>query len=241
MILIAEKGYDSVDFSHFNKPATQQFRLFVFDMDSTLIDAEVIDTLAKAAGVEEKVSKVTEAAMSGKMDYTESFQMRIACLKGLPIEKALAETNKIQLMPGAVELMKYIHDSGGKTAMVTCGFNLVADNVRKQLELDFAYSNALSIENECLTGEAVGPLMTTDSKAKVLDELIQKTGIPYEECMVIGDGANDICMFKKAGYSIAFNAKPLVQKQAHAIVNEKDLRNVIPIIEARTNTPPAIK
>jgi len=237
----SRKGYDSVDFSHFNKPALHSFKLFVFDMDSTLIDAEVIDTLAKAANVEEKVSKITEAAMSGKMDYTESFQMRVACLKGLPVEKAAVEIKKIQLMPGAVELIKYIHDCGGKTAMVTCGFSIVADDVRKQLNIDYVYSNHLIIENECFTGEAIGPLMTTNSKEKVLGELVQKTGVPYEECMVIGDGANDICMFKKAGYSIAFNAKPIVQEQADTIVKEKDLRNIIPVIESITDTSAAIK
>jgi phosphoserine phosphatase SerB len=234
----SRKGYDSVNFSHFNKPA-RQFKLFVFDMDSTLIDAEVIDTLAKAADVEERVSKATEAAMSGKMDYTESFQMRVACLKGLPIEKARIELEKIELMPGAVELMKYIHDIGGKTAMITCGFSLVADDIKKRLNLDYVYSNDLIIEKECLTGDAVGPLMITDAKAKVLDDLIQKTGVPYEECMVVGDGANDICMFKKAGYSIAFNAKPIVQEHAHAIVSEKDLRNIIPIIKSMTDTSAA--
>ena len=225
-----------MSFSHFNKPATPKFKLFVFDMDSTLIDAEVIDTLAKAANAEEKVAKITEAAMSGKMDYTESFQVRVACLKGLAIEKAIAETNTIQLMPGAVELMKYIHDIGGKTAMITCGFSLVAEKVKEQLNIDYVYSNTLIIKDEILTGEAVGPLMTTNAKGNVLDELIKKTGIPYEECVVIGDGANDICLFKKAGLSIAFNAKKIVQEQAQMVVHGKDLRNIIPTLEAVMNT-----
>ena len=222
-----------MNFSHFNKkPATHSFKLFVFDMDSTLIDAEVIDELAKAAGVEEKVSQITEAAMNGEMDYTESFQMRVSSLKGLSYDKALKQTEHIQLMPGAIELMEYIREIGGKTAMLTCGFSLAADKVKKQLNLDYAYSNDLSIKDGFLTGEAAGPLMVTNAKAAVLDELVQKTGIPYEECLVVGDGANDICLFQKAGFSIAFNAKPRVQEHAGAVVFGKDLRNVIPVLES---------
>jgi len=220
-----------VSFSHFNKePASQKFKLFVFDMDSTLIDAEVIDTLARAAGVEEAVSEITKAAMNGEMDYTESFQTRVSSLKGLSCERALAETDKIQLMPGAAELMEFIRNAGGKTAMITCGFSIVADNVKEQLKIDYVYSNDLIVKEGCFTGEATGPLTTTNAKEKVLDELVKKTGISFEECLVIGDGANDICLFKKAGFSIAFNAKPAVQEQAHAIVSGKDLRNVIPVL-----------
>ncbi|MDV0445069.1 Phosphoserine phosphatase [Methanimicrococcus sp. At1] len=224
-----------MNFSHFNKkPANHTFKLFVFDMDSTLIDAEVIDELAKAAGAEKEVSQITEAAMNGEMDYTESFQKRVGFLKGLSCEKAQAAVDGIQLMPGAVELVKYIRDAGGKTAMVTCGFSLAADRVKEQLNLDYAYSNDLIAEDGCLTGEATGPLMVTNAKADVLSELVEKTGIPFEECLVVGDGANDICMFQKAGFSIAFNAKPLVQENAHAVVSEKDLRSVIPVLESVT-------
>ncbi|WNY23568.1 Phosphoserine phosphatase SerB2 [Methanimicrococcus hongohii] len=227
-----------MNFSHYSKnPANNSFKLFVFDMDSTLIDAEVIDELAKAAGTAEEVSKITEAAMNGEMDYTESFQMRVSYLKGLSYEKALAQADQIQLMPGAVELIQYIHDKGGKTAMITCGFSLAADWVKKELNLDYAYSNELIVKDGILTGEATGPLMVTNAKADVLDELIQKTGIPYEECLVVGDGANDICMFKKAGYSIAFNAKPRVCEQACTVVSDKDLRGVIPILESVAATP----
>lgn len=227
-----------MNFSHFNKePAGQIFKLFVFDMDSTLIDAEVIDELAKAAGVEEEVSKITKAAMNGEMDYTESFQTRVASLKGLSCEKAAAETGKIQLMPGAAELMKFIRETGGKTAMITCGFSLIADYVREQLDIDYVYSNDLIVKEGLLTGEAAGPLMTTNAKEKVLDELVDRVGIPYAECLVVGDGANDICLFQKAGFSIAFNAKPVVQEQAHAVVYGKDLRNVIPVLKTVMNVP----
>ena len=221
-----------MNFSHFNKNPVNSFKLFVFDMDSTLIDAEVIDELAKAAGTEEEVSRITEAAMSGEMDYTESFQMRVGSLKGLSYEKALEQTDKIQLMPGAIELMKYIRENDGRIAMLTCGFSLVADKVKEQLNLDYAYSNELVVKDGLLTGEATGRLMVTNAKAAVLDDLVQKTGIPYEECLVIGDGANDICLFEKAGFSIAFNAKPRVQEKACAVVSGKDLRNVIPLLES---------
>jgi phosphoserine phosphatase SerB len=226
-----------VNFSHFNKePAHHKFKLFVFDMDSTLIDAEVIDELAKAADVEEEVSKITEAAMNGEMDYTQSFQMRVKLLKGLSYEKALLETEQIQLMPGAVELMEYIRGIGGKTAMITCGFSLVANRVKEMLNIDYTYSNELIIHDGICNGDAVGPLMVTNAKEKVLDELVSKLNIPYEECLVVGDGANDICMFQKAGFSIAFNAKPIVQTKAHAVVPGRDLRNVIPVLESVIST-----
>ncbi|MDR0767675.1 MAG: phosphoserine phosphatase SerB [Methanosarcinales archaeon] len=230
---IKQTGYDSVNFSHFSKkPVNHSFKLFVFDMDSTLIDAEVIDELAKAAGTEEEVSQITEAAMNGEMDYTESFQMRVNSLKGLSYEKALEQTGKIQLMSGAADLVKYIRENGSQIAMLTGGFSIVADKVKEQLNLDYAYSNELVVIDGILTGEATGPLMVTNAKAIVLDELVQKTGVPYEECLVIGDGANDICLFEKAGFSIAFNAKPHVQERARAVVSGKNLRDVIPVLES---------
>lgn len=222
-----------MNFSHFNKkPVPHPFQLFVFDMDSTLIDAEVIDELAKAAGTEEKVSRITEAAMNGEMDYTESFQLRVSSLKGLSYEKALAQADRIPLMPGAAELMAYIRETGGKTAMLTCGFSLVADRIKEELNLDYVYSNELVVKGGFLTGEAVGPLTVTNAKETVLYELAEKTGIPIEDCLVVGDGANDICLFQKAGFSIAFNAKPVVQKHAHAVVSEKDLRRLIPVLQS---------
>jgi len=222
-----------VNFSHINKKSENHtFRLFVFDMDSTLIDGEVIDTLAKAAGVENEVSRITDAAMSGEMDYTKSFQMRVSALKGLSAQKAQEEADKLQLMPGAVELIHYIHGIGGKTAMITGGFNLAADRVKEQLNLDYSYSNELLVQDGILTGDAVGPVRVTNAKETVLSELVEKTGIPFEECFVVGDGANDICLFEKAGFSVAFNAKPIVQEHANAVVSEKDLRLVIPILKS---------
>jgi phosphoserine phosphatase len=227
-----------VNFSHVNKkPAKSQYKLFVFDMDSTLIDAEVINELADAAGVSEKVSQITAQAMNGEIDYTESFQLRVALLKGLLFEKALLIKDQIQLMTGAKELINFIQSAGGKTAMITCGFSLVADDVQKKLGIDYVYSNELIVRDGILTGQAVGPLMTTNSKAKVLEKLVTELNIAYEECAVIGDGANDICLFEKAGFSIAFNAKPIVQKQACVVVQEKDLRNIIPILESSVRTP----
>ena len=227
-----------MNFSHVNKiPAERQYKLFVFDMDSTLIDAEVINELAKIAGVSEQVSQITTQAMSGEMDYTESFQMRVALLNGLSYEKALSIKDHIQLMAGAKELIQFIQSVGGKTAMITCGFSLIAEDVQKKLDIDYVYSNDLAVKDGILTGQANGPLMTTNSKANVLDELVEKLNISYEECAVVGDGANDICLFEKAGFSVAFNAKPLVQKQACAVVQEKDLRNIIPILKSAMETP----
>ncbi|WP_338101888.1 phosphoserine phosphatase SerB [Methanolapillus millepedarum] len=215
-----------------------QFKLVVFDMDSTLIDAEVIDELANAAGAAAEVSKITRLAMNGEMDYTESFQKRVAFLKGLSYEKAMDAVSKIQIMPGAPELIDFIHSTGSKTAMITCGFNLVADRVERELNLDYVFSNELVVKDGLLTGEATGLLRTTNSKEKVFEKIVEEHGFRFSECVVVGDGANDICLFKRAGYSIAFNAKPTVQKHANIAVAEKDLRCVIPILKELISRPP---
>ncbi|MDV0447736.1 Phosphoserine phosphatase [Methanosarcinaceae archaeon Ag5] len=211
--------------------AAPSFKLFVFDMDSTLIDAEVIDELAAAAGAADEVSQITRLAMNGEMDYTESFLKRVAFLKDLPYEKAMASVDKIQIMPGAPELIEYIHSIGGKTAMITCGFSVAADRFKHELNIDYVFSNELVVKDGLLTGEAIGPLRTTNSKEKVFEKIVDECGFQFSECVVVGDGANDVCLFKRAGFSIAFNAKPSVQQQANIAVHEKDLRCLIPILK----------
>ena len=209
----------------------KKIRLFVFDMDSTLVDAETIDELAKAAGAAEEVAKITESAMRGETDFTASLERRVAFLKGLSVEDAKKAVSEMPLMTGAPELLEYIRSTGAKTAMITCGFSIAADRVGRQLNIDYVFSNELGEENGVLTGTAAGPLTTTGSKEKVFDGIIKETGTGYDECVVVGDGANDICLFRKAGFSIAFNAKPAVRAAACVSVTEKDLRGLIPVIE----------
>mgnify|MGYP000850520950 CR=1 FL=1 len=214
-----------------NRLTGMRFKLFVFDMDSTLIDGETIDVLADAAGKKAEVSKITESAMRGEIDFEKSLKLRVSLLRGLKVSDAEVKVSEISIMKGAKELFFYINSLGGVTAMITCGFDIVAKRVAENLNIDYAYSNSLISENGVFTGEVSGPLTKTDSKAEVLEEIISSLNISHEECIVIGDGANDICMFEKAGLSVAFNAKPAVIKAADVYVPGKDLSLLIPVIK----------
>lgn len=226
-------GFGSVHFSKTNKDQVfdRRFKLFVFDMDSTLIDGETINQLAAAAGVEKQVSEITESAMRGEIDFEQSLQKRVSLLRGLSVEDAYVSVSNISIMRGADELLSYIRSLGGVTLMVTCGFDIAAISVGEQLNIDYVYSNSLVSENGHLTGEVSGPLTETNAKVKILDEVVRRLGISYDGCVVVGDGANDICMFDKAGLSIAFNAKPSVIAAADVSISDKDLRCVIPVIQ----------
>ncbi|MBN2110358.1 MAG: phosphoserine phosphatase SerB [Methanosarcinaceae archaeon] len=210
----------------------KRIKLVVFDMDSTLIDAETIDELAEAAGVGEKVARITEMAMQGKLDYSEALIERVRLLGGLSLGKAQEALDRMPLMPGAKELIEFLKSRGYKTAMISGGFTLAADRVGEALGMDHVVSNKLQIDNGCITGEVTGPLMGAGSKELVLEEISSEHGIEPEECIVIGDGANDICIFKRARYAIAFNSKPILHEHADIVITEKNLEAVIPVIQA---------
>jgi len=201
-------------------------------MDSTLIDAETIDELAEAAGVGDEVAAITERAMHGELDFSEALQQRVKLLKGLPLERANEALAKMPFMPGAKELVSYLKSQGYKTAMVSGGFTIAADRVGETLGMDHVVSNELLIDNGCLTGEVRGPLTDQGSKEFVLEEISEKYGIKPDECIVVGDGANDICIFKRAKYAIAFNSKPILHAHANIVITEKNLEAVIPVIQS---------
>jgi len=206
-------------------------KMIVFDMDSTLIDAETIDELAAAAGVGDRVTEITERAMNGELDYGEALRERAGLLKGLSIERAMHACESLPLMPGARELVAAAKRMGYQTAMITCGFMLSARRIGEILGIDHVIANDLATNGGKFTGEVVGNLTEADSKANVLKDLAHRCGIDTSECITIGDGANDIYLFANAGYSIAFNAKPVLKEYADAVVDQKDLRAIIPIIE----------
>jgi phosphoserine phosphatase len=206
--------------------------MIVFDMDSTLIDAETIDELARAAGIVSKVEEITKKAMYGDFDFEQALIERVRLLKGLPLETALDAVNQINLMPGATELILYVKSRGFKTAMISGGFTISADMIGKVLNIDFVVSNELLVEDGCLTGKVVGPITQSDSKAKVFEKLARLNGVPPEQCVVVGDGANDACVFERAGFAIAFNPKPILREYADVVITKKDLRAVIPILES---------
>jgi phosphoserine phosphatase len=211
---------------------SDRVKLIVFDMDSTLIDAETIDELAEAAGVGDKVAAITESAMHGEIDFSEALQQRVRLLEGLPLEKAKKALARMPFMPGAKELVSYLKSRGYKTAMISGGFTIAADRVGDTLGMDHVVSNELLTDNGCLTGEVRGLLTDQGSKEFVLEDISERYGIKPDECIVVGDGANDICIFKRAKFAIAFNSKPILHEHANIVITEKNLEAVIPVIQS---------
>jgi len=195
-------------------------RLVVFDMDSTLIEAEVIDELAKEAGVGEKVSEITERAMRGEIDFTESFARRIGLLEGLSEDVLAKVAARLKMTEGAERLISTLKSLGYKTAILSGGFTYFATGLQKKLGIDYIFANELEIKNGKVTGQVVGRVIDGQRKAELLDELAAKENIGRQQVIAIGDGANDLPMLSRAGLGVAFRAKPLVKESArHAISN----------------------
>jgi phosphoserine phosphatase len=208
-------------------------RLVCFDMDSTLIEAEVIDELAKAAGVGEQVAEITEAAMRGELDFTESFARRMALLKGLD-ESVLAEiAANLPITPGAERLISTLSALGYKTAILSGGFNYFAKFLQKKLGIDYVYANDLDIENGKVTGKVKGIVVDGNRKAALLRELADKEGVVLEQVIAVGDGANDLPMLSIAGLGIAFRAKPMVKAEAKQAISTLGLDAILYLIGFR--------
>jgi len=193
-------------------------RLVCFDMDSTLIQAEVIDELAKVAGVGEEVAAITEQAMRGELDFVESFGRRLALLKGLD-ESVLQEVARgLPITAGAERLIRILKHFGYKVAILSGGFTYFANHLRDKLGIDYVYANELDFDNGKLTGKVRGDVIDGERKALLLRQLAEREGISLEQVIAVGDGANDLPMLAIAGLGIAFHAKPVVKEQArHSI------------------------
>lgn len=189
-------------------------RLFVFDMDSTLIQAEVIDELAKLAGVGEQVAAVTASAMRGEIDFKQSFAHRISLLRGLPIEKVLELVGRIPLTPGVERLLKEFHARGVRTAIASGGFTFVARELQQRLGIDHVHTNELDIVDGHVSGKVSGEIIDATRKAEILREIARTEGIPIEQTVAVGDGANDMKMLAAAGTGIAYHAKPVLREAA---------------------------
>ena len=202
-------------------------RLVVFDMDSTLIEAEVIDELAKVAGVGAEVSAITELAMQGEIDFDESFRRRVALLSGLN-ESALQQiADTLQLTEGAETLISTLKRLGYKTAILSGGFSYFANQLRDQLGFDYVYANQLDIHAGVVTGEVVGDIINGERKAELLKDIAQREDIALEQVIAIGDGANDLPMLSVAGLGIAFRAKPIVKASARQSISTLGLDSII--------------
>lgn len=208
-------------------------RLFAFDMDSTLIDGEVIDELAKLAGVGEHVSAITAAAMRGELDFQQSFRARVALLRGLPQESVHAVLYSIPLVRGAERLMANLKRLGYKTAILSGGFNFFARDLQARLGIDHVFANELDIADGVVTGNVTTPIVDAQRKAQLLREIAAKENISLDQVVAVGDGANDLPMLNLAGMGIAFHAKPLVREQADYALSYLGLDSLLYLIGIR--------
>ena len=202
-------------------------RLVAFDMDSTLIEAEVIDELAAEAGVGEQVATITESAMRGEIDFKESFQRRLGLLEGLSEEVLETVGNRIALTEGAEHLISTLRSLGYKTAILSGGFDYFGRRLQRQLGIDYVYANELEIEDGKVTGQVAGTVVDGERKAQILREIAEREGIDLEQVIAVGDGANDLPMLSIAGLGIAFRAKPLVKQSAEQSINTLGLDGIL--------------
>jgi len=202
-------------------------RLVAFDMDSTLIQAEVIDELAKRAGVGKQVSEITERAMRGEIDFQQSFRQRVALLKGLP-ETALGEiAATLKLTEGTEHLISTLKKLGYKTAILSGGFTYFGRGLQRRFGIDYVYANELEIENGTVTGNVTGEIVDGAKKASLLASIAQHEGFSLEQTIAVGDGANDLPMLSIAGLGIAFRAKPIVKASAKQSLNTHGLDGIL--------------
>lgn len=209
-------------------------RLVVFDMDSTLIKQEVIDEMAREAGVFEEVAEVTHQAMEGKLDFKEAFAERIAHFKGQTDDIYDKVFHRLELREGVSDLAKILKKLGYKLAIISGGFLPVVEKFREQLGFDYAFANQLEAENGVLTGRHLGEVIDGNSKARLLLEIAREEGISPEQVIAIGDGANDVKMLSTAGMGIAFCAKKIVQQQAKVALNLERMDVVLSLLGLET-------
>ena len=209
------------------------FKLVVFDMDSTLINIECIDELADFAGRKAEVSAITEAAMRGELDYRESLKKRVAILEGLNAQ-VLARVfgERLMLNPGARELLEALQAANIHTALLSGGFTYFTERLRIELGLDFATSNELEIVSGKLTGKVVGDIVDAEAKADMLLQLSKEFGLSKDQVMAVGDGANDLLMMAEAGTSVAYHAKPATQAKATHAINNGGLGSILTLYPA---------
>lgn len=202
-------------------------RLVCFDMDSTLIETEVIDELAKHAGVGDQVAQITEAAMQGHIDFSESFTQRMALLKGLSEDVLKEIAQNLPIMEGAETLIKNLNAYGFKTAILSGGFNYFGHYLQNKLGIDHVYANTLDIVDGKLTGRVIHPVVDGKRKAFLLKQIAEQEGLDPQQVIAVGDGANDLPMLSVAGLGIAFRAKPLVRESAKQSMSTHGLDGIL--------------
>jgi phosphoserine phosphatase len=211
--------------------ASKEKRLIVFDLDSTLIEAEIIDELAKEAGVEREVKELTRRAMNGEMSFKEALQERVKLLKGLPVEVLERIYSRIEFTEGAKELISALKRAGYKIAVVSGSFTYFTNKIKEELGIDYAFGNELEIVDGKLTGRVVGRIIDAEEKARIVEEIAKKEEIKIENVVAVGDGANDRIMIEKAGLGIAFNAKEVLKEIADGSISKSNLIGLASVLK----------
>ena len=204
-------------------------KLVVFDLDNVIIDGEGIDEIGKLINIEDQIAAITEQAMQGDIDFETSIKKRVGLLKGVATDDIKTLANEMPLMKGAEETISSLKENGFEVAIISGSFDIIADTIKGKLDVDNIFTNSLVEEDGILTGEVTGPLVS-GSKLDVLSKLIEEKGYTLDECVAVGDGANDISMIESAKYGIAFNAKPALKENADIIVETRDLTDVLNVI-----------
>jgi len=207
--------------------------LVVMDVDSTLIQQEIIELLADYAGVMPEVREITEQAMSGNLDFRQSLERRVGLLEGLSDEIFQWLKPQIELTPGVQELIAAVHRLDGKIGAVSGGFSQVLEPLANEIGLDYWMANSLEVRDAKLTGSLVGSVIDAEAKATALKSWATESGISLEKTIAIGDGANDIPMLKCAGYAVAFRPKPVLRQYADLVIEENSLISLIEILGSR--------
>ena len=205
-------------------------RLICFDMDSTLVDMEGINEMARRAGVHREVARITEKAMRGDFDFEESLRQRVAMLKGLALADVIDIRDRMRLSEGTEELLTTLKWLGYQVGIVSGGFNIFADYLKQQFKLDFAYSNQLEVRNNCLTGKVTGKIVDAAEKARVINQLSCDLGIVLDQVVAVGDGANDALMLSQAGLGIAYNAKKALERIANVSLSKTKFSHIFHLL-----------
>ncbi len=220
-----------VDYASLNGvPDLSQPGVIVFDMDSTVIEMECIDEIAKLAGVGEQVSEVTERAMQGELDFEQSLRQRVATLQGADEQILETVRSTLPFMPDLRELIASLKQFGWKTAIASGGFTYFSDYLKQELNLDYARSNKLEIIEGKLTGKVLGEVVSAQTKADILQQLAMEHNIDIQNTVAVGDGANDLEMMDVAGLGVAYHAKPKVEQQAQVSIRHAGLGGVLCIL-----------
>lgn len=207
--------------------------LVVLDVDSTLIENEVIELLAEQAGSLDAVAAITSDAMNGKLDFEASLRARVATLRGLTATDVATAVSRIRVTRGVPELIEAVHAEGGSVGVVSGGFHEAIDDLAEELGLDYWHANRLEVVEGVLTGEVSGPVVDSAEKAHTLRRWAADCELPLTQTIAVGDGANDLAMMAICGLAVGFDAKAPVRDEAHVLIDERDLSQLLPLLGLR--------